>query len=235
MSSFYYKKKILPAFVPIDQDDIVSHTARETSDSVGMQHQKWSLSRYLTFAVTVICRVLAIASYAAGVPYPSPTLKITMHLAKLWKNPCGDGCVGLRDWNIPRMSTQRVIGAERIKEPLSEMTGCLCQDASRAAQPGEPWSLWHGNGKSWKPWGSSGTGDLLTIGPCCLFCFFLTCSCWFWAVYPLIRQTPNMACDGLNENGPHRYLCLRAWSPVGGTVSKGLRGMALLEKVCHWA
>ena len=41
-------------------------------------------------------------------------------------------------------------------------------------------------------------------------------------------------CCGLNENGPHRLICLNAWSPVVGTVWEGLGVVALMEKVCHW-
>ena len=39
---------------------------------------------------------------------------------------------------------------------------------------------------------------------------------------------------GLNENDPHRLIYLNAWSPVGGTIWKGLGGVALLEKMCQW-
>jgi hypothetical protein len=38
----------------------------------------------------------------------------------------------------------------------------------------------------------------------------------------------------LNENGPHRFIYLSAWSSVGGTLWEGLVGVALLEEVCHW-
>jgi hypothetical protein len=29
-------------------------------------------------------------------------------------------------------------------------------------------------------------------------------------------------------------ICSNAWSPTGGTVWEGLRGVSLLEEVCHW-
>ena len=38
----------------------------------------------------------------------------------------------------------------------------------------------------------------------------------------------------LDENGPHKFLFVNAWSPVGGTVWEGLGGVALLKEVCHW-
>lgn len=38
------------------------------------------------------------------------------------------------------------------------------------------------------------------------------------------------AYGSLCENGPHRFICLRAWSPVRGTVWQGLGGVALLGK-----
>ena len=41
-------------------------------------------------------------------------------------------------------------------------------------------------------------------------------------------------CGGLNENGSHGLIYLKACSPVGGTFWEGLRGVALLEEVCHW-
>ena len=31
--------------------------------------------------------------------------------------------------------------------------------------------------------------------------------------------------SGLNENGPHRRICLNTWSPASGTVWKGLGGV----------
>ena len=40
-------------------------------------------------------------------------------------------------------------------------------------------------------------------------------------------------CGDLSENGPHRLVRLNAWSLVGGTVWKGLGGVALLEDLCH--
>lgn len=36
----------------------------------------------------------------------------------------------------------------------------------------------------------------------------------------------------LNEND-HRLICLGTWSPVHGTAWKGLKGVVLLDKVCH--
>ena len=38
----------------------------------------------------------------------------------------------------------------------------------------------------------------------------------------------------LNETGLHRLIYLNACFSVGGTVWEGLRGVALLEQVCHW-
>lgn len=38
-------------------------------------------------------------------------------------------------------------------------------------------------------------------------------------------------CDGLNDNGPHRCIYLNAWSAVGGTVWRGLGGVALVEEL----
>jgi hypothetical protein len=44
-------------------------------------------------------------------------------------------------------------------------------------------------------------------------------------------------CSGLNENRPHRLICLNAWLSVGGTVWEGLGGVAFWKEVCHrgWA
>jgi hypothetical protein len=42
---------------------------------------------------------------------------------------------------------------------------------------------------------------------------------------------------GLNRDGPHRLMCLHAWSPESGSTRRsGLVrvGVALLEEVCHW-
>jgi hypothetical protein len=48
------------------------------------------------------------------------------------------------------------------------------------------------------------------------------------------QNKPNQpGCGGFNEHGPHRLICLNAWSPVSGTVWEGLRGVALLEEMCH--
>ena len=35
-------------------------------------------------------------------------------------------------------------------------------------------------------------------------------------------------------NEYHQLICLKTWSSVGGIVWEGLRGVALLEEVCHW-
>lgn len=36
----------------------------------------------------------------------------------------------------------------------------------------------------------------------------------------VLRQSLHylVSCGGLNENGPHRLVCLRAWFPVGRTI-----------------
>lgn len=39
---------------------------------------------------------------------------------------------------------------------------------------------------------------------------------------------------GLDENDPHSRKCLNTWSLAHGIVWRGLRGMALLEKVPPW-
>lgn len=39
--------------------------------------------------------------------------------------------------------------------------------------------------------------------------------------------------DGLNEDGPHRFICLNTHSLVGGTVWEELGGMTLLEDICQ--
>lgn len=41
--------------------------------------------------------------------------------------------------------------------------------------------------------------------------------------------------SGLNKNDPHRFICLNTWSPVAGTIWKGLGGVALMEQICHRA
>ena len=40
-------------------------------------------------------------------------------------------------------------------------------------------------------------------------------------------------CQGLNENGTHRCICLSTWSPVGGIIWEGVRGVVLMEEVCY--
>lgn len=39
--------------------------------------------------------------------------------------------------------------------------------------------------------------------------------------------------SGLDENGPHRFICLSDWSPVGGPAWEG-SDVVLLEEICHW-
>lgn len=39
----------------------------------------------------------------------------------------------------------------------------------------------------------------------------------------------------LKGNSSHSLVCLNAQSPIGGTVSEGLRGVTLLTEMCHWA
>jgi hypothetical protein len=41
-------------------------------------------------------------------------------------------------------------------------------------------------------------------------------------------------CGVLSEDAPRWLINLNAQLMVGGTVRKGLRGVALLEKICHW-
>ena len=38
----------------------------------------------------------------------------------------------------------------------------------------------------------------------------------------------------LNENGHNGLVYLKTWDLFGGTVWQGLRGLPLLEEVCHW-
>jgi hypothetical protein len=40
------------------------------------------------------------------------------------------------------------------------------------------------------------------------------------------EEQPN--CGGLNEECPHRFIWLNTWSPVYGTIWKGLRGCGLV-------
>jgi hypothetical protein len=40
---------------------------------------------------------------------------------------------------------------------------------------------------------------------------------------------------GLNENGPHRPICLNTWFLASGTHWEELGGVALPEGVCHGA
>lgn len=37
-------------------------------------------------------------------------------------------------------------------------------------------------------------------------------------------------CGGLNDNGPHRHICLITWFPVGGPVWERLGDVALLKE-----
>ena len=48
------------------------------------------------------------------------------------------------------------------------------------------------------------------------------------------EMEPISGFGSLNENGPHSFIYLSVWSPVGGTVWEGLEGVALLVAVCHW-
>lgn len=40
----------------------------------------------------------------------------------------------------------------------------------------------------------------------------------------------SATCRSLDENGPHRLICVNTWFPAGGTVWEGLGGIALLGK-----
>lgn len=42
----------------------------------------------------------------------------------------------------------------------------------------------------------------------------------------------KISLDGLNENESRRSIYLQYWSPVGGSISEGLVGVALLKEVC---
>lgn len=44
--------------------------------------------------------------------------------------------------------------------------------------------------------------------------------------------TPKLVC-GLHENLLHELIDLNTWSLIGGTVWEDLRGVALLEEICH--
>lgn len=49
--------------------------------------------------------------------------------------------------------------------------------------------------------------------------------------FPLqLHMDPLQPCDVLNENGPHRLVSLRTWSPVGGTIWEGL---GVCWRRCH--
>jgi hypothetical protein len=41
-------------------------------------------------------------------------------------------------------------------------------------------------------------------------------------------------CGSLNRNGPRRPLDLNAYFLGSCSTEQGLRGMALLEDICHW-
>lgn len=40
--------------------------------------------------------------------------------------------------------------------------------------------------------------------------------------------------DSLNENGPHGFIYLNTWNPVGGTILEELLGVVSLEKASNW-
>lgn len=42
------------------------------------------------------------------------------------------------------------------------------------------------------------------------------------------------SCGSLTKNGTYWLTILDTWSALGGTVWKGLKGVILLEEVCHW-
>lgn len=56
--------------------------------------------------------------------------------------------------------------------------------------------------------------------------------CLLWC---LLYTFPTVytSCSGLNENGSHKLLCLKAWSLGSGTAWEELGGVALSEEVCH--
>lgn len=51
------------------------------------------------------------------------------------------------------------------------------------------------------------------------------------AVYP---KRCKSGCGGLSENWPHRLIYLNVWSLLAELFGEGLRGVALMEEVCHW-
>lgn len=42
-----------------------------------------------------------------------------------------------------------------------------------------------------------------------------------------------LSSGGLNESGPHTFICLNTWLSVGGVVWEGLGSVVSLEKVYH--
>lgn len=40
-------------------------------------------------------------------------------------------------------------------------------------------------------------------------------------------------CGSLNKNGLHKLIGLNDWSPVSKAFWEGLKGVALLEEMCH--
>jgi hypothetical protein len=54
--------------------------------------------------------------------------------------------------------------------------------------------------------------------------------------FPSQRAIPIITngCGGLNKNGTHGLIYLNAWSLGSSAILERLRGLALLEEVCHW-
>lgn len=56
----------------------------------------------------------------------------------------------------------------------------------------------------------------------------ITTQNYFWKMYVNSCHFAVSSC-GLNRNGPHRFLCLNAWSLVDRTVGESLASVDLLE------
>lgn len=48
------------------------------------------------------------------------------------------------------------------------------------------------------------------------------------------QAVSSQDCEGLNKNGPHRFMCLNTCSPIGGTVWEELGVSPYWRRCCHW-